>query len=182
MSYGILLLRLTLGLTMAGHGSRDLLGSFGGSGLRVTGEAFGRLGFRAPLLAALAAGLAELAGGALLATGFLVPLAALAIGVVMLNAIVAVHWRYGFWNLEQGYEYPLLLGATAAALAALGGGSFSVDRLLGWDDNISGLWWGIGVLALTVLLSAFTLTLRRRRSTLGERAAAAHTRTARPAA
>jgi putative oxidoreductase len=75
MSYGILLLRLTLGLTMAGHGSRDLLGSFGGSGLRATGEAFGRLGFRAPLLAALAAGLAELAGGALLATGFLVPLA-----------------------------------------------------------------------------------------------------------
>jgi putative oxidoreductase len=167
---------------MAGHGSRDLLGSFGGGGLRATGEAFGRLGFRPPLLAALAAGLAELVGGALLATGFLVPLAALAIGIVMLNAIVAVHWRNGFWNLEQGYEYPLLLGATAAALAALGGASFSVDRLLGWDDNISGLWWGVGVLALTVVLSGFTLILGRRRSTSGERAAEARARPARRAA
>ena len=179
MSYGILLLRLTLGLTMAGHGSRDLLGSFGGGGLRATAENFGRLGFRAPLLAALAGGLAELAGGALLATGFLVPLAALAIGVVMLNAIVAVHWRNGFWNLEQGYEYPLLLWATAAALAAFGGASFSVDRLLGWDDNISGLWWGVGVLALTVFLSAYTITLGRRRSTAGERAAANRARAVR---
>ena len=182
MSYGILLLRLTFGLTMAAHGSRDLLGTFGGSGLRATGETFSRLGFRASLLAALAAGLAELGGGVLLATGFLVPLATLAIGVVMLNAIVVVHWRNGFWNLEQGYEYPLLLWATATALAALGGASFSVDRLLGWDDNISGLRWGVGVLALTVLLSAFTLTVGRRRRTPGERAAIARATQARRAA
>jgi putative oxidoreductase len=76
---------------------------------------------------ALAAGLAELGGGLLLALGLLTPLAALAIAVVMLNALASVHWRNGFWNTNGGYEFTLLIWAAAIALAATGPGRFSFD-------------------------------------------------------
>jgi putative oxidoreductase len=36
MSYGILLLRVVFGLTLAAHGSQKLFGWFGGHGLRGT--------------------------------------------------------------------------------------------------------------------------------------------------
>ena len=61
------------------------------------------------------------------------PLAALAITVVMLNAIATVHWTKGFWNGGGGYEFNLTLLAVAVAVAATGPGRFSVDRALGWD-------------------------------------------------
>jgi putative oxidoreductase len=162
MSYGILFLRFVLGLTFAAHGAQKLFGSFGGHGPRGTGGSFGAVGFRAPLLLALAAGTAEFGGGVLLASGLLTPLAALGIAVVMLNAIGSVHWRNGFWNSNGGYEFNLNLWAAAVAIAAIGPGRFSLDALIGWADNISGLWWGVGVAGLSVLVSAVTLTLGRR--------------------
>jgi putative oxidoreductase len=162
MSYGILFLRLVVGLIVAAHGAQKLFGFFGGQGPRGTAGSFGALGFRAPLLVAFAAGTAEFGGGLLLASGYLTPLAALAIAVVMLNAIVSVQWRNGFWNAKGGYEYNLTLWSVAVAISAIGPGHFSLDRLAGLDDNISGLWWGVGVAALSVVVSAFTLTLGRR--------------------
>jgi putative oxidoreductase len=163
MAYGVLLIRLVLGLTMAGHGSRALFGSVGGRGLHGTSDEFDKLGFRAPALVALAAGAAELGGGLFLAAGLLTPLAAVAIAVVMVNAIATVHWRRGFWNSDGGYEYLLLIWMTVVSLAAIGGSRFSLDRLYGWDDNISGLWWGVGALAASVLISALTLGIGRRK-------------------
>lgn len=162
MSYGILLLRLVLGLSVAAHGAQKLFGSFGGSGPRGTASFFEHLRFRAPLLLAFAAGLSELGGGLLLAAGLLTPLASLAIAVVMLNAIGTVHWRNGFWNSNRGYELNLLIWATAVALAATGGGRFSLDALIGWEGELGGLWWGVGVAGLSMLVSAVTLTLGRR--------------------
>ena len=38
MAYGILLLRVVLGLTMAGHGAQKLFGWWGGPGLRGVGQ------------------------------------------------------------------------------------------------------------------------------------------------
>lgn len=147
---------------MAAHGAQKLFGAFGGSGLRGTALSFDRLAFRAPLLMALGAGLAELGGGLLLAGGLLTPLAAFAIAVVMVNAIVTTHVRNGFWNHRGGYEYNLLAWTAAVALSATGGARFSFDRLIGIDDNISGLWWGVAVLALSIVASAVTLMLGRR--------------------
>jgi putative oxidoreductase len=162
MSYGILFLRFVLGVTVAAHGGQKLFGSLGGHGPRGTGGFFSTLGFRAAVLMAIAAGTAEFGGGVLLASGLLTPLAALAIAVVMLNAIGSVHWRNGFWNSNGGYEFNLNLWAAAVAIAAIGPGRFSLDALIGWADNISGLWWGVGVAGLSVLVSAVTLTLGRR--------------------
>ena len=161
MSYGILFLRLVLGATMAAHGAQKLFGWFGGSGPAGTATGNRRLGFRAPLLMALAAGLAEFGGGLLLAAGLLTPLAALGIAVVMVNAVALVQWRNGFWNTKGGYEFNLLIWATAGAIAAIGAGRFYLDRLLGWEDNISGAWWGLGALGLSLLVSALTLTIGR---------------------
>jgi len=161
MSYGILFLRLVLGATMAAHGAQKLFGWFGGSGPAGTAIGNRRLGFRAPLLMALAAGLAEFGGGLLLAAGLLTPLAALGIAVVMVNAVALIHWRNGFWNSNGGYEFNLLIWTTAGAIAAIGAGRFSLDRLLGWEDNISGAWWGLGALGLSLLVSVVTLTVGR---------------------
>jgi putative oxidoreductase len=162
MSYGMLLLRIVLGSILAAHGAQKLFGWFGGGGPRGTAGSFAQLRFRAPMLMALAAGLAELGGGLLMATGLLTPLAAFAIAVVMLNAIATVHWRNGFWNTAGGYEFNLLVLAAASAIASIGAGRFSLDALIGWDDNLSGLWWGVGVIGLSALAAAATLTVGRR--------------------
>jgi len=86
MDTGLLILRLGLGLTLAVHGLQKLFGWFGGLDLSSTGAAFAALGYRPGKLFALLAGLAEAAGGVLLAIGFLTPLAAVAVMSAMLGA------------------------------------------------------------------------------------------------
>jgi putative oxidoreductase len=167
MAFGLLLLRVVIGGTMFGHGAQKLFGWFGGYGPKGTGGFFEQLGFRAPVLMAIAAGLSE-ASGLLLAAGFLTPLAALAIVVVMLNAIWTVHWTKGFWNANGGLEFPLTLATVAVALAATGPGRFSIDRAIGWDADISGGWWGVGVVAVALVISFVTVTVGRRSHALTE--------------
>ena len=160
MSYGLLVLRVVIGGTMFAHGSQKLFGWFGGSGPRGTAGFFGSLGFRAAAAMAILAGLSE-AAGALFALGLVTPLAAFAIAVVMLIAIATVHWRNGFFAGKGGFEFNLALLTVAVAVAATGPGRFSIDRAIGWDDNISGLWWGVGVLGAAILAAAATLALGR---------------------
>ena len=172
MSYGILLLRVVLGLALAAHGSQKLFGWFGGHGLRGTAGFFGQLGFRTPVAMAALAGLAELVGGLLFALGLATPVAAFAIAVVMLNAIWAVHWKHGFWNSNGGYEMNLIILATAVAVAATGAGRFSLDSWIGWAGNLSGLWWGVGVLAAALVASVLTRARRQQQPAIPLREAA----------
>jgi putative oxidoreductase len=157
----MILLRLVAGLTLAAHGSQKLFGAFGGGGLAGTRTFFANLGFRRPHLMAFAAGIGELAGGLLLAFGLVTPLAALALVVVMLNAIATVHWRKGFFNSAGGYEYNLLVIATALAVTAGGPGRFSLDVALGWAQEISGPSWALAVSAVAAVTAAATLTIGR---------------------
>jgi putative oxidoreductase len=170
MAYGLLLLRVVVGGTMFSHGAQKLFGWFGGHGLRGTAGFFGSLGWRMPLLMAFLAGLAE-ASGLAFALGIVTPLAALGIAIVMLNAIIVVHWRNGFFNGNGGIEFPLVIATTAIAVAAIGPGRFSIDRLIGWDDNISGVWWGVGVLAAALVASVVTVTVFRRHESMQEQPA-----------
>jgi len=160
MAYGILLIRIVVGTTMAGHGVQKLLGWFDGPGLDGTRQMFRKLGFPAAAGMAVLAALAE-TGGLLFAIGLLTPFAALGVAVVMLNAIGAVHWKNGLWNTAGGYEFPLVMLSAAVAVAATGPGRFSADRLIGWDGSLSGLWWGVGVLGVALIVSALTLATRR---------------------
>jgi putative oxidoreductase len=160
MSYGILLLRVVVGLAFVGHGTQKLFGWFGGYGPKGTGGFFASQGYRAGVLMAVAAGLCETVGGTLLALGFATPLAGALLAIVMLNAIGSVTLKKGFM---LGSELEIAYLTTAVALAAIGPGRFSIDRAIGWDDNISGAWWGIAALVAAVIVSSLTLTVGRTR-------------------
>src|ERR1700730_293393 len=66
---GLLALRVGVGGTLVAHGAQKLFGWFGGAGLQQTGKMFEQLGFRPGQANAIAAGLGEAGGGALLAGG-----------------------------------------------------------------------------------------------------------------
>jgi len=160
MSYGILLLRVVVGVAFVGHGTQKLFGWFGGYGPKGTGGFFGSQGYRAPVLMAVAAGLAEAGGGTMLALGFATPLAAALLAIVMINAIASVTFKKAFM---LGSELELIYLTIAVSLAAIGPGRFSIDRAIGWDDNISGVWWGVAALGAAVVVSFLTLTVGRSR-------------------
>ena len=78
MSAGLLILRVVFGALLAVYGSQKLFAWVGGYGLTGTGAFLEGLGFRPGRLFAVAAGLAELVGGVLLALGLVMPAAAAA--------------------------------------------------------------------------------------------------------
>lgn len=128
--YGLLIIRLVIGLTMMGHGAQKLFGWFGGYGIKGTGGWFESIGMRPGPLMALMAGLTELAGGLLFGLGFLTWLGAAFIVGTMLVAIVKVHGANGYWVTSNGIEYNVMLIATAIGVALIGAGSLSLDALL----------------------------------------------------
>ena len=160
MSFGILLLRLVVGVAFVGHGSQKLFGWFGGYGPKGTGGFFASQGYRVPVLMAVLAGLSETGGGTLLALGFATPLAGAMLATVMINAIASVTFKKAFMF---GSELEISYLTIAVSLAAIGAGRFSIDRALGWDDNISGVWWGVAALGAALLVSLLTLTVGRTR-------------------
>ncbi|MFI8339345.1 DoxX family protein [Streptomyces sp. NPDC085639] len=157
MDTGILILRLLVGLLVAAHGVQKISRHLGGKGLDGGAREFRADGFRGGVLTALAAGGGQIGSGLLLAAGLLTPLAATGVIGVMTVALT-VKWPGGLWVQNDGYEYPLVLIVTAAALAATGPGAFSLDAALGLTPYP--LWWTAAVLAAGVgsgLLTRFVL-------------------------
>ncbi|MEU7298361.1 DoxX family protein [Streptomyces exfoliatus] len=153
MDTGILILRLLVGLLVAGHGVQKVSSHLGGKGLEGGAEEFRADGFRGGVLTALAAGGGQIGSGLLLAAGFLTPLAATGVIGVMTVALT-VKRHNGLWVQNDGYEYPLVLVGTAAALAAIGPGAWSLDAVLGLTPYP--LWWA--ALALAAGLGSGLLT------------------------
>jgi putative oxidoreductase len=150
---GLLILRVLVGLLVAGHGVQKISFHLGGRGLEGGTEEFRADGFRGGALTALAAGGGQIGSGLLLAAGFLTPLAATgAIGVM--TVALTVKRRHGLWVQNDGYEYPLVLIGTAAALAATGPGAWSLDAALGLTPYP--LWWA--ALALVAGLGSGLVT------------------------
>jgi putative oxidoreductase len=156
---GLLLMRIVLGTIMAAHGAQKLFGWFGGHGIAGTGGWLESMGFRPARLHAAVNGLAEFGGGILLGLGLLTPLGAATVAGVMFVAIATVHWGHGFFNTSGGYEFNLLIVATAIALAIIGPGEISVDHLAGW--TLAGPTWGVAALGLSAAAAASVLAIRK---------------------
>jgi putative oxidoreductase len=139
-----LLLRVILGALFVGHGTQKLFGWFGGYGLEATAQGFEQMGLRPGKRNAIAGGVGEAAGGALLAAGFLTPLAAASIAGSMLTAMHKVHLKNGPWVSNGGYEYNLILILAALALVEAGPGPLSLDAALGRE--LKGTGWALAAL------------------------------------
>ena len=120
MSAALLIARLYFGLGLASHGTQKLFGWFGGHGLEATSGFFDQLGFRPGRLFAAAASLGEITGGLLVALGLLGPVGPALALLVMIVAAATVHFRNGFFAMNNGIELPLLYGAGALVLCEAG--------------------------------------------------------------
>ena len=156
---GVLLFRVGLGGTLAVHGAQKLFGWFGGHGVAGTAGGMEAMGFQPPKVSAVLAGLGEAGGGTLLALGLATPVGGAAAASTMVAA-GSVHKPAGFFAMEGGYEYNLILGLGAAALAIRGPGRYSVDRLLG--DRLNRPWLAAVSLAVFGAASAVVVSQRQR--------------------
>ncbi len=130
-SLALLVLRLTVGTLMAGHGSQKLFGWFGGSGLEGTRGWLESMGLRPGRPWALSASLSEFGGGLLMLLGLLNPVGALAVIGAMSMATAKAHWGKPIWVSKGGAELPLINTSAALAIALAGSGRYSLDGLLG---------------------------------------------------
>ena len=144
---GLLVLRLVTGLLFAVHGAQKTFGLWGGQGLRGWQGTIERLGYRPGYPIAVLTALAELVGGLLIAVGLLTPLAGLLVVGQSVVIVFGVHWKRGFFNRDNGFEFPLVLGAGFLAILLAGPGALSVDAVIGLlpSDEIR---FGLAVLAL----------------------------------
>ena len=162
MNVGRLAARVLIGGPFIGHGTQKLLGWFGGSVVRAVGHPRddGLGGMHPPRRNALAAGLSETGGGALLVLGLATPLASASLIGVMVTAIRTVHLPHGPWSANGGWEYNAVLIGTLMTLTEAGLGPVSLDRRLGQDR--SGALWGLGALALGAAASTAAINAGRR--------------------
>jgi putative oxidoreductase len=72
----------------------------------------------------------------------------------------SMHIDKGFFNGKGGFEYPAVLGWSAAALALTGPGALSLDHVLGHRLNRS---WMRNLALGAAALAAFAVIARRRR-------------------
>ncbi|GAA3644119.1 DoxX family protein [Microlunatus ginsengisoli] len=161
---GVLLFRVGLGGTLAVHGAQKLFGWFGGHGVVGTAGGMDAMGFQPAKASAILAGLGEAGGGALLALGLATPVGGAAAASTMFAA-GSVHKPAGFFAMEGGYEYNLILGLGAAALAIRGPGRYSIDRLLG--DRLNRPW--LAAVALMGCGAASAVVVTRRQKALAAR-------------
>ena len=160
MEIGRLTARAVIGGLFIGHGTQKLFGWFGGPGLGGTEEMMGAIGMRPTRPNAVAAGLSETAGGALLLLGAATPAAAASLIGTMATAIYKVHRPNGPWAAQGGWEYNAALIAALAALVDAGPGDLSVDALVGRKEW--GPAWALGGLAMGGAAAAAAIALGRR--------------------
>jgi len=122
---GLLIGRVVLGVVFIAHGWQK----WSTNGIDAVAQGFDGLGIPAPTLSAYFAASAELVGGALLILGALLPLAGLALAATMVGAMYFVHLDGGFFSMNGGYEYVLVLAAASIAIGFSGGGALALDAL-----------------------------------------------------
>ncbi|MER6218890.1 DoxX family protein [Streptomyces sp. NPDC001272] len=153
----LLALRAGTGAVLMAHGTQKLFGWFGGGGLDKTAAAMEHMGFTPGRHSALAAGLGETGGGALLVLGLATPAAGAAAAGAMAGA-VSVHAPAGFFAQAGGYEYPAFLGFTAAAIGLAGAGRYSLDHATGHTFDQP---WMLALAFTATAVAAATVVTKR---------------------
>jgi putative oxidoreductase len=148
LNFGLLVLRLVLGLFLAYHGYNKV---FGKGGLSGTASWFGSMGMKWPKWQARAAAATEIGAGVLLTVGLLTPFAAAGVIGVMVVAIYTSHLKVGFFVFlpNQGWEYCATIALGALAVGTMGPGEWSLDNaidfsLSGWGALIATIVLGVG--------------------------------------
>jgi len=124
--WGITVLRVVIGIVFLVHGAQKLFG-FGFDGVA---GGFERLGIPLPLFFAVVVTLVEFLGGAALILGLFTRLVSIPLVVDMLVATVLVHLPNGFFSMNGGYEYTLVLIAATVTLTLAGSGEAALDKVL----------------------------------------------------
>jgi putative oxidoreductase len=158
LDLALLILRLVVGLLLAAHGAQKLFGWFGGYGLKGTSGWIASLGLKPAGLWTLAATLGEFGGGLLLALGLLTPLGAIGAAATMVMAIALAHWPKVFAS-DNGFEFPLVLLATAVAIALTGPGAYSLDTVLGVTVPVALIGIAAMLAALSILVALVSRTV-----------------------
>lgn len=129
MNIALLIFRVVIGLTLAGHGAQKLFGWFGGPGPVRLRQGFEKQGYKPAWFWVGLAIVGELGGGLSFALGFLTPLGAAGIFGAMVMA-ARTHWKNGFFLQKGGYEYALMLAMASLTIGLIGPGSYALDTLL----------------------------------------------------
>src|SRR5664280_3432829 len=122
------MLRLTIGPMMIMHGSNKVRGP---GGLEGTTRWFDSRGLQPAHVHARVAATTEIGTGALLILGTMTPMASAGVIGIMTVAAATDHKGKGFFIFKGGWEYVAVVGATAAAISALGPGRYSFDGARG---------------------------------------------------
>lgn len=134
-SWSSLFLRLSLGAVIWAHGAQKLLGWFGGYGYSGTMDFFTKT-MGLPWIISFLVIILEFLGGICLILGLGTRFFALGVGVILLFAMILVHWEHGFFmnwfgnQKGEGIEFFILFLAISVALVINGAGIYSIDRVL----------------------------------------------------
>lgn len=121
-SWGITLLRVTIGVVFVAHGGQKFF-----MGFHDVAEYLGGLGIPEPTSAAILLTAVEFFGGLAIILGILTRYVAVMLAFDMAVAIVMFHWRNGFF-MPNGIEYPMVLLVANLTLILAGGGEAELFR------------------------------------------------------
>jgi putative oxidoreductase len=138
---GLAVLRLTLAVVFVAHGAHELFGVWAGpgvgpGGVQTSAAHFSALGLHPEMLIAVAAGLVQLVGGALLGIGWLARWASIALIAYLSIGVWKEQLKWGLFlnwtgtaNQGHGLEYSLAIGGALVCLVLAGAGEWSIDGL-----------------------------------------------------
>jgi putative oxidoreductase len=96
---------------------------------------FESMGIPFPTLNAYMVASTELIGVVLLTLGLFTRLISIPLMIIMIVAIITVHWTHGFPAGDNGFEIPLYYMLFLALFASYGAGKISLDHLLFGEDQ-----------------------------------------------
>jgi len=128
LDWGILVLRLGVGIMFLAHGLQMAFGLFGGPGVNGFSKMRSGLGFVPAIFWSYLASYTVFFGGVFLILGIMTRPAAGLLLIFILTALVKVHLSKGFFLSAGGSEYTFVIASACLALILIGPGKFTIFR------------------------------------------------------